>query len=113
MSVCLFSALSRKVGALQISIIIIKAIPHSIGTYFFIGTSGSFATGQSGQLELTVDGAEISFVSTPDQSPLQTASVHGVVHLTQGQQVWLRVTSGITLRSTATSFSGFLVTSDQ
>ena len=30
----------------------------------------------------------------------QTVSVNGVVHLTQGQQVWLRVTSGITLRST-------------
>lgn len=60
-----------------------------------------------------MDGAQISFVSTRDQGPLEAASVHGVVHLTQGQQVWLRVSSGIAFWSAATSFSGFLVSPDQ
>ncbi|KAL8620287.1 hypothetical protein ACOMHN_042022 [Nucella lapillus] len=83
------------------------------GTYFFTGTMGSLTnTHNPGQFSLIVDGQVIASVSIRTSGPVEAVSVHGIVHLRLGQQVWLSVNSNVMFSSAATSFSGYLISVD-
>ena len=89
--------------------------PYS-GTYFFIATSGSFQWRSLARFDLYVDNTQIShafahnYVAHIYYNRAVLSTLHGVVHLNEGQTAWVR-SNGDTYHGLS-SFSGFLLSLD-
>ena len=80
------------------------------GTYFFIASTEDARSTGHVTIGLVVDNTEVDYVVTRGDLLYQAGSVHAVVQLTEGQNVWVRyVNGGGTIYGYATAFSGFLV----
>ena len=84
------------------------------GTYFFAGSTETEniadMTQNVAEMSLVVDGRFVHFVNT--YGGYQAGSVHAVVDLHVGQQVWLNCYGASYFWDLPTAFSGFLISSD-
>ena len=84
------------------------------GTYFFAAsmeTDNSVVAAQDvAEMSLVLDGAFVHFVNT--RGNLQAGTVHAVLELRVGQQVWLNCYGPSYFWDQPTAFSGFLVYSE-
>lgn len=80
------------------------------GTYFLMASTQSSPGAGSADLCLVLNGVTVQEVSMG--APGQSGSVHAVVHLRQGQRVWLESGGNSDYLPQATGFGGFLVNQD-
>ena len=78
------------------------------GTYYFsAGTETAVGPQSVAELSLVVDGGFVHFVNT--RGSQQAGSVHAVVDLRAGQQVWLNCYGPSVFWDLPTAFTGFLL----
>ncbi|XP_076469665.1 uncharacterized protein LOC143299994 [Babylonia areolata] len=80
------------------------------GTYFFVGTIGSFNRTHDAYMELVVEGQQVAlaFAHSNNQAG-EMATCHAVADLQPGQRVWLRSMLDSFFNYADTFFSGFLI----
>ncbi|KAK7090420.1 uncharacterized protein [Littorina saxatilis] len=79
-------------------------------TYCFLATTEDVNVNGRSALSLMVDDTEVDYTETSVALTWQSASLHAVVHLTAGQEAWLKVRVSDNYFDTyGTAFSGFLV----
>ncbi|KAK7111148.1 uncharacterized protein [Littorina saxatilis] len=86
------------------------------GTYFFVGSTGTHTSSHHANMALMKDGIKVSEtylmqVGRNYDSSTVMGSCHAVLHLKNGQKVWLECTYDSTFWR-GTVFSGFLISAD-
>ncbi|KAK7101881.1 uncharacterized protein [Littorina saxatilis] len=84
------------------------------GSYFFILTTSPYATGQSNDVHIVVDGSSIVRIhnSYHSHSNNNMATAHVAVCLAEGQKVWLMNAGDMYYSSALSHFTGFLLHPD-
>ena len=85
--------------------------PHS-ATYLFIATISSWTKGYYAQAFLMVDDEAVGYVETYTESHYKSGTEQAVVHLSEGQTVWLMNNGDCYYNVEITSFTGSLITLD-
>ncbi|KAK7479062.1 hypothetical protein BaRGS_00029732 [Batillaria attramentaria] len=89
------------------------------GTYVFLATTGpSQSSSYHADLDLMANNEVMSSIRTTysysgNYPTAKTGSCHAVVHLTSGQQVWLKCHYRSHFDSQLTTFSGYLLSVDE
>ena len=83
------------------------------GTYCFMASTRSRSDQYEASMSLMVAGVGVDYLFAPRVGDeFESGSVHAVVHLREGQHVWLKALGESYFSGRSTVFSGFLVSSD-
>ena len=85
------------------------------GTYYFIGVAGTSSSVRHAYMYLVKNGIRLSRAWSEQYSSYETmSSCNGILHLDEGDQVWLESVHGSSYYDYhSTTFSGFLISADE